>query len=255
MATVLQNGMALADEPSLQAALASRISYDPATGLFVDKATGREKIVRLNENSAPTIRLKHAGRQRDISAFAAAWFLSRGVVPETPLGPANGDPLDFRAANIRPARTARGAGWTRAQKETRARERSERKTHTLEQRLQADWQYDPDTGALTNKRTGRKAEAQNDGYVVLSVKSRSVAAHRAAFFLMLGRWPAGVVDHVNGDRADNRWTNLRETTVRENNANVPHLVGRQVVRIHGRYAPIVATFERYEDALAALELL
>lgn len=37
---------------------------------------------------------------------------------------------------------------------------------------------------------------------------------------MTGRWPVGVVDHINGFRSDNRWSNLRDTTDRVNQQNL-----------------------------------
>jgi hypothetical protein len=36
---------------------------------------------------------------------------------------------------------------------------------------------------------------------------------------MTGAWPAGQVDHLNGARTDNRWTNLREATAAVNSQN------------------------------------
>jgi len=42
-----------------------------------------------------------------------------------------------------------------------------------------------------------------------------MVAHRIAFALHHGRW-AAFVDHVNGDRSDNRAVNLRECTKAQN---------------------------------------
>ena len=40
-----------------------------------------------------------------------------------------------------------------------------------------------------------------------------------AWLYMAGAWPSGVIDHMNGDPSDNRWSNLRDVTQAENNAN------------------------------------
>jgi len=63
----------------------------------------------------------------------------------------------------------------------------------------------------------------SNGYVniVLKVGSRvrKFKAHRIAYLLNNGKWPTGEVDHINHDRADNRWINLREVSRSENQQN------------------------------------
>lgn len=57
------------------------------------------------------------------------------------------------------------------------------------------------------------------GYKIIRVGRRLFRAHRIAFLLMTGNWPAHYVDHINGDRSDNRWHNLRSATNPQNQMN------------------------------------
>ena len=47
------------------------------------------------------------------------------------------------------------------------------------------------------------------GYVQISVKGRLFLAHRLVFLHVHGKLPDGLIDHINGDRMDNRLANLR----------------------------------------------
>lgn len=50
-------------------------------------------------------------------------------------------------------------------------------------------------------------------------KKRIIAEHRIAWLLAYGEWPRGEVDHINGDRSDNRLCNLREVDPASNMKN------------------------------------
>lgn len=94
-------------------------------------------------------------------------------------------------------------------------------------RLKELLHYDPESGLLTSKtRRGRLAAGDvlgtinTDGYIQLGVDYKDYLAHRLAFLYMTGKWPADVVDHVNGVRNDNRWVNLRAVPVTTNVQNL-----------------------------------
>lgn len=57
------------------------------------------------------------------------------------------------------------------------------------------------------------------GYLVGAYDCRQIKAHRVVWAIVHGRWPQRI-DHINGNRADNRPENLREATQRENGRNM-----------------------------------
>lgn len=57
------------------------------------------------------------------------------------------------------------------------------------------------------------------GYLRIKIRKKYYLAHRVAWLLYFGEWPRGVIDHKNGDKADNRAENLRDVTAYENAQN------------------------------------
>lgn len=56
------------------------------------------------------------------------------------------------------------------------------------------------------------------GYKVIRVQGKTYRQHRLAFYCM-GLDPPAIVDHINGNRADNSWANLRGATKAQNQHN------------------------------------
>lgn len=85
--------------------------------------------------------------------------------------------------------------------------------------------YDPDTGIFVWKKAlndhiivGSQAGYRNDGYINIGLHGSTFRAHRLAFIYMTGTCPEEV-DHIDMDRSNNRWTNLRAALRSQNNAN------------------------------------
>ena len=101
------------------------------------------------------------------------------------------------------------------------------------ERLRELLDYCPDTGVFTRKiRTSNRVKVgdvagflRHDGYIGICVHRGWFLAHRLAWLHVHGEWPAKFLDHINGDRSDNRITNLRKATNAENKQNSlrPHV--------------------------------
>jgi hypothetical protein len=143
------------------------------------------------------------------------------------------------------------------------------------QRVLDTFGYDPKTGFLTWKisRAGRRpiipgsraGRVRWDGrYRVIGIDNKGHLEHRLIWFYVHGVWPKQL-DHINRDGLDNRITNLRSVTSKQNQRNRRELQKnntsgyRGVHRIRDKWKAVafgqyVGFFETKEEAATAVKL-
>lgn len=140
--------------------------------------------------------------------------------------------------------------------------------------------YDPDTGKLfwrdcedmpknwRSVNSGKQSFCQLfRGYYSGKIDGINYRAHRVAYAMHYGKWPIFQIDHIDGDRANNRADNLREVTHKENHRNksmpsnnTSGVMGvnwnkrlcrwKATIRVNGRVI-YLGWFAHIEDAAAA----
>jgi len=85
--------------------------------------------------------------------------------------------------------------------------------------LQELFEYDPETGIFINIKTGLPILTMNSGRIRIFINGDKYYAAQLAWLYMTGQWPKDQIDHVNGDRSDDRWVNLRQATQSQNMQN------------------------------------
>lgn len=145
------------------------------------------------------------------------------------------------------------------------------------QELREKFHYSPKTGSLTwrarkysrgykgvlpGKEVGWPSVA---GYMKVCINYKHYFLHRIIWALVYGEFPRGQIDHIDGDKANNRITNLREADPSQNCANRKlHSNNRHgmkgVTPSYGRWTARVAfrgkrhhigTFDTQQEAYAA----
>lgn len=90
--------------------------------------------------------------------------------------------------------------------------------------IRALLRYEPETGHfywLLNRgskiKAGQRAGAvSSEGYCQISIYDRLYRAHRLVWLYVHGEWPSQTIDHIDGNRLNNRLDNLRDVSLKEN---------------------------------------
>lgn len=89
------------------------------------------------------------------------------------------------------------------------------------------WRHREDCGPRWNGRyAGKEAFTcmERWGYMTGRINKTFYKAHRVVWAMMHGEWPTGEIDHINGNRSDNRIENLRVVSKTENAMNAKRRV-------------------------------
>lgn len=179
------------------------LDYDPETGLLTwrcQRGNFPQGMVAGCLKPHGYIDIQVEARKH--KAHRLAWLLTHGIWPTRDIDHINGHRADNRMVNLREVTRS-----TPLQNQLTA----ERARELLD--------YDPETGVFT-RRLQRMKFAKGSvagystslGYIDIGVDRRKYKAHRIAWLITHGSWPVSELDHINGDKTDNRLVNLREST-------------------------------------------
>jgi hypothetical protein len=122
--------------------------------------------------------------------------------------------------------------------------------------------------APMHKVAERVGYRHSKGYLSLKLDYKSYQVHRVIWAIVHGKMPAGEIDHINGDKQDNRLCNLRDISKQMNQMNRPHGPSRNNTsghtgvfpRSNGTYVALIGgakhrrhlgVFKSLDDAVAA----
>ena len=105
--------------------------------------------------------------------------------------------------------------------------------------------YCPESGVFIRRSTGKVVGHKKDnGYIHFCVDYKKYLAHRLAWLYVHGVWPNGDIDHIDGNRSNNKIENLRDVPRSTNLENMKYakshnkstgLLGSYLIKKTGRY--------------------
>lgn len=95
------------------------------------------------------------------------------------------------------------------------------------ERLKESLRYDEGSGLFSWIKTGRRNIKSGDlaghidrqGYVQIMLDGKMYLAHRLAWFYVTGEWPKHQIDHIDGNKGYNAFSNLRDVVQAVNMQN------------------------------------
>jgi hypothetical protein len=191
--------------------LDDRLNYDQLTGIFTWKAVLPRSTAKVGD---PAGSITKSGRvQIAINGYRyyahqLAWLAVYGEIPTRAILHKDRNYSNNAISNLDLALDVR---------------------QPLSQQLLKElFSYDDSTGLLTRLKgiggTTYISEVVghvhgNSGYRVVIVNGKSYQAHRLVWLWKTGELPDLEIDHINGNRSDNSWANLRLATKEQNQHN------------------------------------
>ena len=86
--------------------------------------------------------------------------------------------------------------------------------------------YDSKTGEIFQQKKRPKVQVGKiagsitpKGYRYIQAKGRKYPAHHLVWYFETGSFPSLFIDHIDGNKLNNHFSNLREVTIKQNNEN------------------------------------
>ena len=98
---------------------------------------------------------------------------------------------------------------------------------TLIEQLKSYFNYNPETGEVTWAKSpgrgcpiGKRAGClRYDGYLIVRFQKTNYYLHRVIWAITHDEWPKELIDHIDKNRQNNKLSNLRQATKKENQRN------------------------------------